>query len=368
MALVAGGLSAPPVDAAGTTRYVAPTGNDRASGTRARPWRTIQRGITALRPGDTLVIRGGTYRERITSPRLRPGRSGARITVKNYPGERPVIAGVLWLRSTSYWTFRGINVTRGSSSESTAVRLQAPCDRTIVEKSTFRRMSSVALTVDGCRNVTIRNNGFNTTVGGIFAINARNVRVTGNRFKNIGNGTIGSGKSNYVQFNNVTGGYIARNRGLGGNTEDMISIYKSSGTSASNPLVIERNRLQGTNWTRGSGTGIIVGDGGGGNYVIVRRNSLLNPGKVGIQLINGRGIRVYRNTLYAAPRSPLPSANVGMSSWDGNPSAQVFDNRVYWRRNDRSENPYWWGHGTIRARDNSWHARGINVAAMRVRL
>jgi hypothetical protein len=181
------------------------------------------------------------------------------------------------------------------------------------------------------------------------------VTVTGNRFRGIGNGTIGSGKSNYVQFNKVTGGYIADNKGVGGNTEDLISIFQSSGTSGA-PLVIERNALEGTDWTRSSGTGIIVGDGGGGNYVTVRHNTLLTPGQVGIQLINGTGILVYGNTVYAAPRAPLTSPNVGMSSWDGSPNADVYDNRVRWYRNDGSENPRWWGYGTIRESGNDWHA------------
>lgn len=100
----------------GTTYYVATDGSDLNAGTITSPWRTIGKGLTSLSAGDTLVVRGGTYAERIQSPPLRPGTSSSRITVRNYPGERPVIEGLLWLRSASYWTFDGINVTWGSTN------------------------------------------------------------------------------------------------------------------------------------------------------------------------------------------------------------------------------------------------------------
>ena len=42
--------------------YVAPTGNDSAAGTMAAPFATIQRGHDVASAGDTVWIRGGTYR------------------------------------------------------------------------------------------------------------------------------------------------------------------------------------------------------------------------------------------------------------------------------------------------------------------
>ncbi len=230
----------------------------------------------------------------------------------------------------------------------------------------FVGLSSVAIVVEGCRNVTITGNDFSNVIGGVFAINSSNVVITYNRFQNIGNGTIGSGHSNLVQFNNVTGGRIANNKGIGGNTEDMLSIYQSGGTAAA-PLIIEDNALEGTNWSSGSGTGIILGDGGRGDYVTVRNNTLLTPGQVGIQLIDGIGHKVYGNTVYSAPRPGQTDPNVGMSSWDGDPVVELYNNRVRWYKNDGSENPYWWGFGTINAHDNDWHAN-IDPATLKVRL
>src|SRR5690242_9276832 len=71
---------------AGTTYYVSTTGSDSGAGTITSPWRTLARSMTRLSPGDTLFVRGGTYAERIQSPKLKAGTSGLRIKVAAYPG------------------------------------------------------------------------------------------------------------------------------------------------------------------------------------------------------------------------------------------------------------------------------------------
>jgi hypothetical protein len=57
-----------------------------------------------------LYLRGGTYVEDISTT-LSPGKTNARITVRNFPGERPVIKGKVRLTAPDYWTFDGFNVT-----------------------------------------------------------------------------------------------------------------------------------------------------------------------------------------------------------------------------------------------------------------
>jgi hypothetical protein len=89
---------------------VAPAGDDRGTGTVDDPWRTLGAALARLRPGDTLLVRAGTYRERIRKVELRPGRADARITVRAWPEERPVLEGLLWLDRPSYWTIEGLRV------------------------------------------------------------------------------------------------------------------------------------------------------------------------------------------------------------------------------------------------------------------
>lgn len=58
-------------DASAAEYYVAPTGSDSAAGTMAAPWATLQKGVNTAVAGDTVWIRGGTYR--VTTPATRRG-------------------------------------------------------------------------------------------------------------------------------------------------------------------------------------------------------------------------------------------------------------------------------------------------------
>jgi len=72
----------------GNAYYVATTGSDSNPGTLASPFRTVQKCGDVAQPGETCLIRAGTYST------LRPARSGTSgnpITFKNYPNESPVL-------------------------------------------------------------------------------------------------------------------------------------------------------------------------------------------------------------------------------------------------------------------------------------
>lgn len=86
----------------GATYYVAPNGDDAAAGTIEAPFATLQRAQQAAQPGDTTLIRGGTYRmsESLVARQDRgrahvielnkSGAEGARIRYWAYPAETPV--------------------------------------------------------------------------------------------------------------------------------------------------------------------------------------------------------------------------------------------------------------------------------------
>jgi parallel beta-helix repeat protein len=75
-----------------TTYYVATNGNNANSGkTTDAPFLTVQKAANVVVPGDTVLIRGGTYREGVES--VRGGTAAAPVTFQNYPGETPTIMG-----------------------------------------------------------------------------------------------------------------------------------------------------------------------------------------------------------------------------------------------------------------------------------
>lgn len=97
---------------------LSPSGSDDNPGTAAAPWRTFDYALEQLEPGDILTVRGGIYVEAEVRPALTPGTASAPITVRAYPGERPVIKGLVRLTDADYWHLDGINVTWGAGKAS----------------------------------------------------------------------------------------------------------------------------------------------------------------------------------------------------------------------------------------------------------
>src|SRR5712692_3919453 len=93
--------------------YSASNGNDANPGTQTQPFRTIKKGLSVLRAGDTLYLRGGTYAEAIDSSAqtIPAGTSWATpVTVATYPGETVTNSGKginIANRSVQYLVFRG---------------------------------------------------------------------------------------------------------------------------------------------------------------------------------------------------------------------------------------------------------------------
>ena len=86
------GMFSVAVSAATTgTYYVDPNGDDSASGSQTQPWRTVQHAASLAKPGDTVLVSAGVYREQIKLSRS--GTARQRIVFKNAGRPVPVIDG-----------------------------------------------------------------------------------------------------------------------------------------------------------------------------------------------------------------------------------------------------------------------------------
>ena len=74
-----------------TTYYVSLQGSDDGKGTQAAPWRSLQHAVDSIRPGDTILVGPGTYRERIEWQR--GGTEDSPMTIAALPGARVVVSG-----------------------------------------------------------------------------------------------------------------------------------------------------------------------------------------------------------------------------------------------------------------------------------
>ena len=129
--------------AAGTARalefYASPSGSSSGDGSVSRPWdlKTAMKLGSAVKPGDTLWLRGGTYYGPFVS--YLTGTASAPITVRQYPGERATIDGVNAAGATifqvsgaytRYWGFEimssNTNRTSPSVSGSGVTTMQTP--------------------------------------------------------------------------------------------------------------------------------------------------------------------------------------------------------------------------------------------------
>ena len=93
-----------------TILHVATDGSDTSEGSEGCPFRTISRAAELARPGDTVVVHAGEYREWV-----RPRRGGLsdqrRITYEAAPGEHVVVKGSERVRG---WEPEGATVWRAS--------------------------------------------------------------------------------------------------------------------------------------------------------------------------------------------------------------------------------------------------------------
>lgn len=72
--------------------YVATNGNDSNPGTLATPFKTLERGVRDLRPGDTLYVRGGTYKRTTDLWDPPSGTSWDKaVTITNYQNEQVIV-------------------------------------------------------------------------------------------------------------------------------------------------------------------------------------------------------------------------------------------------------------------------------------
>jgi len=79
-------------DASAREIHVSKTGSDSASGGQTSPFLTINKAAFIARPGDTVTVHAGTYREWIKPPRGGTGDS-SRITYRAAKGEKVLIKG-----------------------------------------------------------------------------------------------------------------------------------------------------------------------------------------------------------------------------------------------------------------------------------
>jgi hypothetical protein len=227
------------------------------------------------------------------------------------------------------------------------------CKRIRIVNCWIHDSKSCGISLEGCEDVLIQGCRIEQVASGVYAVRSSGVQVIGNYVENVV-GPMPRGQM--VQFNGIKGenNLIRGNYGINfhgrSKPEDMISIYESSGTPNS-PIVVEENYLSGdpklgSDGKSGSGSGIMLGDGPGGQHIVCRKNILISPGQCGIGVAGGGDVTIADNFIVGG-KSDV--SNVGIYVWNQSKQAGgevvVRGNKVHWVKADGAPNAYWNGGG-----------------------
>jgi hypothetical protein len=154
-------VSTSSTNASAKNYYVTPTGSDNSLGTVGTPFRTIQKAVNIAQAGDTILVRGGAYKEYVIM--RRSGVQGKPITLKNYPGEAPILDGALQFMSSSgakypigWIVVEGFEIINGTAGLTTTVRLDNAHD-VIIRGNKIRDAQSQGIQGNGYKITIDRN-------------------------------------------------------------------------------------------------------------------------------------------------------------------------------------------------------------------
>ncbi|HMH82110.1 MAG TPA: right-handed parallel beta-helix repeat-containing protein [Gemmatimonadales bacterium] len=272
--------------------YALPTGSAAGDGSVGRPWdlATALAGAGRVHPGDTIWLRGGVYRGYFRT-KLN-GTAGARIIVRQYPGERATIDGTLRAEG-SYLTFWGFEIMQSNPDSVNSYVLQA--------YTTDGRFTNLVLHDAGISGVSmsttsgagvelygciIYNNGTHENLDhGIYAHNttaALKHIVDNVLFNNYARGIqIYEGDSSVMRNFDVDGN-VSFNNGSISDSSTRVNLLISAPTTTSG-IVAERNLLYLSSST--GGVNIRVGNYGSVyNKDIVLRNNYAAGGSIALQM------------------------------------------------------------------------------------
>ncbi|GAA4347340.1 hypothetical protein GCM10023185_02390 [Hymenobacter saemangeumensis] len=317
---------AAPQAARATNRYVSaptnlPAGNDANPGTLAQPYATLQRAADVAQPGDTVLVRGGTYTNPCAQCQVvvisRGGTPSQWITFRNYPGEQPLLRFNGWggfsLRpGAAYIEIRGFRV-QGAVSTVTVAAAQVQnqsCnpDGTIRPGSFEPIYNGNGIEADG-RSASgsqvrphhlrfVRNEVFECGGGGIGAIQCDYVTIEDNLvYNNCWTSLFGnSGISLYQSWNFDTApGYhmLVRNNRCFGNRLYVKWIGMCEITDG-NGIIIDDTR----NTQNGSALGAYQ------SRTLIANNVVVNNGGSGIHAYSSDHVDIVNNTAYQNSQSP----------------------------------------------------------------
>ncbi len=326
----------PPPASTGRVFYVAPNGNDANAGSEAQPWATISHAAQTLEPGDTVLVKNGTYGGVYVN---RSGAPGKPMTFKAFPGDKPRIEikvinspGFL-LEGASYINIDGFD-------------LDYTYPITDAEKANGERWEG---------GITIKFGGEGAQVTPV-----HHVSVTNNRVHGFPGGGIGSGLADYIT---IEGNTIWETALWSNYDTSAISLYQNANTDVNadfhnvirgNTVFNNENKVIGSgikNTVITDGNCIIIDDGrltqnfsldntkftAYKGSTLIENNICAGNGARGVEIYSSDNVLVRHNTFYKNLQTKNildknnPNTRIGGGEMDANAASNVrfVNNIVY---------------------------------------
>ncbi len=315
----------------GLTYYVALNGSDANPGSEALPFRTINRGLSILTAGDTLLVKSGTYAEYINNT---------------------IPSGISWAQPTTLRAYPGASVTiRPNVGEERVFQFRRGAQYIVIDGFVMDAAGVLYDAVKFADNVgeasphhirIMNSEVMNSPRNGLYvdanvqSLELINIRVHDNGQTDLNHGI-------YIQGSNVLIDHSAfyRNSGWG------IHIY--GGTCNDNMVRYTRSYDNARVGQRGVGIGIYTGSGN------VAYNNLIWGNRYGIAIRYGASnTRVYNNTLYN-------NVEYGIFN-DGDSTSAVIRNNIMYSTS--GEDLYETGSGTVVDHNFTNDPQFVNAAGL----
>ncbi|MBB5221396.1 hypothetical protein HNP73_001317 [Amaricoccus macauensis] len=272
-----------------TTYYVATSGNDGAAGSSSAPWKTLSKAMSAaLKPGDEVVVRSGTYNETMTIQKS--GTASGYITIRS-----EVEGGAKIVASGSN---NGINIAANYVK---------------VEGFDVRGAGSHGIMANNVHHTQVLNNTVHDAgASGIQYNYSDFIRVEGNTTYNNASDGWFSGISVY-QNRNITNDSSSGIRTFIVNNVSYDNVTKSGGHSDGNGIIIDDfQSTQNNNFSSYNKGALVEG------------NLVYSNGGKGIQIAWSDYVTVRNNTSWHNNTDPLNSG-----TWRGEISNQDSNNNTF---------------------------------------
>jgi hypothetical protein len=215
--------------------------------------------------------------------------------------------------------------------------------------------------ITNASNITIERNVIHDVSSAVYAMDSRHPIVMDRNYVYNVRGPFPRGQM--IQMNRVTGGsapsrvtcnlsdaapgrrYGVEHGVTNAGIEDHVNLFESPGLPGADTL-IAYNRLRGGHKTSRSGSGIMMGDYGGGR-ITARGNVVVDVPNVGIGIAGGSDITIEDNLIYQNRNAGI-YVNLGIMVWGvAGPSCPgnhaVRGNRVWTLNSLGAQNPFWDG-------------------------